>query len=784
MMRRKTLIIILLILLVGSAAIFFSFIGSGDIRIFRKESAKAVPDSVLFTAAPVLSPAEALHTFQIQDGFSIELVASEPLIHDPVAMDFDERGRIWVIEMQSYMPDVEGHGEEQRTGKIVILEDQNGDGMMDDAKVFLDKLVLPRAIAITHNGILYSEPPNLWFVENNNDKPGKKILIDSAYAVGGNVEHQPNGLMRGIDNWFYNAKSRARYKYQEGQWIKQDTEFRGQWGITKDNYGRLFYNTNSNQLRGDLAPPNMMSRNPDFAPVESVNREIAEDQRVYPIRPTPGTNRAYKEDVLDEFQRLVTFTAAGGPVIYRGDQFPEAYQGNAFVCEPAANLIKRNILTESGAYLEARQAYADREFLASTDERFRPVNLYNGPDGSLYVVDMYRGIIQHKTYLTDYLRDQIQSRGLDEPVGLGRIYRIRYKGSWFDQFRDKFTDSSKPALHKATDEELVDYLSHPNGWWRDQAQRLLVERNHQEIMPELIGVLKEGDALAKMHALWTLEGMGVISPDVIKPPIQAEEPEVVATALRVAQGNAKTEHAQTTLSIYEEVAAHKDPQVQLQLALSLGEFMEADSLKVMKMLKAIALEQGEDVLIQEALVSSLYGKESEFLTLLAQEAPEQLPMVTLLNEVIANAELKSQLKGKELTKEEEEQFILGKSLYEKTCAGCHQENGKGVLPIAPPLDGSEWVTGPEERLILVALHGLQGPVTVKGKVYKEPEVQPVMPGLKGNPEFTDERLAAVLTYVRNAWSNEADAVDALKVKEIRESTIEREEPYTENELIQ
>lgn len=782
-MRRNKLIIALLVV-VGICVAFFSFIGPDHLPFFNNHTKNHIPDSVLFTTAPVLSPEEALQSFEIEEGFSIELVASEPLIHDPVAMTFDEKGRLWVAEMQSYMPDLEGHGEDNPTGRIVILEDQNGDGMMDDAKVFLDGLVLPRTIAIVNGGIVYAEPPALWFVENVDDQPGKRVLIDSVYAVGGNVEHQPNGMMRGLDNWYYNAKSNARYKYQDGQWVKETTEFRGQWGITKDNFGRLFYNTNSNQLRGDLVPPNMMNRNPDLRPDASINIEIAKDQRVYPIRPTPGVNRGYQDEILDSARRLTTFTAAGGPVIYRGDQFPEAYQGNAFVCEPAANLIKRNTVTEKGPYVEAQQAYTGREFLASADERFRPVSLYNGPDGNLYVVDMYRGIIQHKTYLTDYLKEQIKSRNLDDPIGLGRIYRIVYKGNWLDQLKNSFTNMPKPALHKATDDELISYLSHPNGWWRDQAQRLLVERSDPKTVPSLKNVVEEGNPLAKIHALWTLEGMGVTSPDVIKLGISSEDPKVVATALRIGERNAATGFAAETLHMYEEVAAHQDLQVQLQLALSLGAFMQTDANKVMQMLSSIAVEHGDDDLIQEAIVSSVAGREEQFLTLITEDAPHKLAMITLLNEVITNATLKNQLKEKDFTKEEEEQFVLGKTLYEQTCAGCHQENGEGLIPIAPPLADSEWVVGPQERLILIALHGLKGPVTVRGKIYKEPEVQPVMPGLKDNPEFTDERLAAILTYVRNAWGNEAAAVDPGKVKEIRERTTAREEPFIEQEFVQ
>ena len=767
--------------------VLISFIGFSDFNFFRKDSVAPVADSVLFSSAPVLSPEEALQTFELEPGFRIELVASEPLIQDPVAMDFDAAGRLWVVEMQSYMPDTAGTGEENPTGRIVILEDVDQDGRMDKSKVFMDGLVLPRAITVVNQGVLFAAPPNLWFVENNDDKPGKKVLVDSAYAVGGNVEHQPNGLMRGIDNWYYNAKSRYRYRYQSGQWIKEETEFRGQWGIAKDNYGRLLYNNNSNQLRGDLLPPGTMIRNPDFNSREGINIEIAEDQRVYPIRPTPGVNRGYQEKSLDDSLRLRNFTAACGPVVYRGDQFPEGFSGDVFVCEPSGNLIKRNIIKQDGPYIKAEQAYAGREFLASKDERFRPVNLYNAPDGSLYMVDMYRGVIQHKTFLTDYLRAQIKKRGLAKPIGLGRIYRIVYEGNWIDRLVQNFKSPLQPekVLLNASGSELIAYLSHPNGWWRDTAQRLLVEQNQQDVVPQLLEVLKDGGKLAKIHALWTLEGLGVYAPDIIEPGFQAEEPEVIATAVRVTEKNAGTGNSDETLKKYNKLLNHENLQVQLQLALSLGEFIRNDSPGAMKMLTTIALEHGEDKLMQEAITSSVNGKEGRLLALIAAESPKTMGMMNFLNALIASdVQASRTARQNDLSKADRQKYILGKTIYESTCAGCHQTNGEGLVPIAPPLNKSEWVTGPVDRLVLISLYGLRGPVTVRGKVYKEPEVQPVMPGLKDNPDFTDENMAAVLTYIRNAWDNQAEGVDAAKVKSLREHHQGRETPFTASELNQ
>lgn len=749
----------------------------------RNNALQAVPDSVLFTSAPVLSPAQALSTFRLTDGFEIELVASEPLIKSPIAMTFDNQGRIWVVEMQSYMTDADGSEEDGKESRIVILEDNDGDGIMDEAKVFLDSLGMPRAITMVEGGILYADPPNLWFVENLNDTPGRKILIDSTYAVGGNPEHQPNGLMRGIDNWYYNAKSRTRYRYINNEWIIEDTEFRGQWGITKDDYGRLFYNTNSNQLRGDLVPPNKLMRHPDFKEGSGINVEFSSNQRVYPIRPTPGVNRGYQDWVLNQSGRLNYFTAACGPLIYRGTNFPDEYRGNAFVCEPAGNLIKRNIVNENGLYVEAVQAYDDMEFLASKDERFRPVSLYNGPDGSMYVVDMYKGIIQHEVYLTDYLREQIKNRGLEKPLGLGRIYKITYKGAWKDRLLNTFQRNEQPNLDKASDRELVEYLSHPNGWWRDNAQRLLIERNNKATIPSLIEILKcRNNSITKLHALWTLEGMNVFTPEVIKLGLSTKDEKVAAAALRIGERNSDNKDAEATLAIYKETLKIDSEILRLQLALSLGEFMESYPETVMDMLAAIAKEHEDEPLIGEALKSSIVGSEQVFLNLLKTRSPESQIMIASLSESLEKISLRNSLSSKSLSTEEKQQYIVGKPLYETACASCHGLDGQGLVPIAPPLVESEWVEGSEERLVMVVLHGLEGPITVKGKVYKAPEVQPVMPGIKYSQDFTDEKIAALLTYIRNAWTNEATAIHPETVSAIRKETMDRKTPYKEEEL--
>ena len=228
----------------------------------------------------------SLDSYQITDGFNLEVIAAEPLLDAPVTMDFYNQGRMWVVEMRGYMPNLEGVGEDEPNGRISIMEDLDKDGVADHAKVFMDKLVLPRAIAHVYGGLLYVEPPNLWFVEIENDLPGQKTLVDSIYAVVGNVEHQPNGLMMNIDNWIYNANSNFRYKLDKENWLKEPTSYRGQWGITKDNFGRLYFNGNSSLIEGDYVLPNTVIRNKFYKPTELLKKTLAPTRRIYPLHPT------------------------------------------------------------------------------------------------------------------------------------------------------------------------------------------------------------------------------------------------------------------------------------------------------------------------------------------------------------------------------------------------------------------------------------------------------------------------------------------------------------------
>ena len=377
--------------------------------------------------APVLTPEDGLKSLEVAPGYKVEIAAAEPLIHAPVAIQFGPDGRLWVVEMNGYSPVLGGAGEDDPNGRVVALRDRDGDGRYDEATVFLDNLVLPRSIMLVGDGVLVGAPPELafWRDTNGDGKADSKVVIASDYGakpnpklpLSTNAELFPNGGLWAYDNWIYSAAYMKKFRYRDGEFETAPTIFRGQWGFTQDDYGRFYYNDNTHSLHGDIIFGDYLHRNPNYPRLEGTNVNIAADELVWPARETPGVNSGGQPTRELRDGRLFKFTAACGPWIYRGDLLPALY-GNAFVAEPVGNLVQRKVLTAENGTLIGRNPYNRADFIASTDERFRPVNFGTGPDGALYVVDMYRGIVEHHSLISPYLREQIKAHQLEGPYEL------------------------------------------------------------------------------------------------------------------------------------------------------------------------------------------------------------------------------------------------------------------------------------------------------------------------------------------------------------------------------
>jgi mono/diheme cytochrome c family protein/glucose/arabinose dehydrogenase len=748
--------------------------------------APVVPEK-LIPPSPVYSVEESLKKFEIAPGFVIEPVATEPMIEKPVCIDFDPSGRMWVCEMRGYMPDIDGKGESTPEGRISVLEDSDGDGKADKKTVFLDKVLLPRAVAVFEDGVLFlDEHRLLWSKRDGLKAVGEPEVIDPDFNGGGNVEHKPNGLMRNLDNWLYLAKSDKRLRRIDGKWKIEPTFFRGQWGIARDDWGRLYHNHNSAFMFGETLAPNLLQANQAVKMKYSDTNALG-NNRTWPIRVTPGVNRGYlskangyNEQTLDpKTFKLINCTAAAGLTVYRGTNFPKDWYGMGFSTEASVNLVKAIKIQEKDGKQSGTHPFGEKEFLASTDERFRPVNVYTAPDGSLYLVDMYHGIIQHKTYQTSYLREQHLSRGLDKPgFGNGRIYRIRSTSGKLEKKVDI------GALQGA---DLVNMLAYPNAWHREAAQRLMVDRKDLTLVPLLAKLAANGGPVARVHAFWTLEGMGALKAEHLIPSLREKDPKVQSSALWACTrlDAAELSKLETGLVLIKPAAPEVAPYLARVLG-SLGTPKSLDSLAALvKPYSEAAYSKKpaskdldlKKAFVRQATVSGLHGHEAEFAKLADQNDKELIAWLDQGAKGASAAPEGPSLKGEELAS-----FNRGKALFagEAVCFSCHGPDGSGVTALGPPLDGSEWVTGKPETLISILLHGMTGPVTVAGVDYK-PSAD--MPSLGMNPMFTDQKLADVATYVRNEWGNKAPAVTPDLVKKQREATKDRTgRPWTAPEL--
>lgn len=545
------------------------------------------------------SPGDSLKTFRIEPGFKIELAAAEPNVSDPSAMEWDENGRLFVCELWNY-PGVPKEGE--RLGRIRMLEDLDGDGVYEKATVFADNLRWPGGVACWDGGLFVISSPDVWYLKDTDGDGKADLRVKVLTGFNGETYEIANTLRWGLDNRFYGS---ASYAGGNIRWLansnapaialrRRDWSFdprsgalaavsgSGEFGNSFDDWGNRFTcNANTMFIHGVL-PAEYLARNPFFPspdPSESAFRGFPDVFAISAPEPWRTVRQKFWQRWVNTSQNMNAgrfpenelagrghLTSGSGLTVYRGSAFPEAYRGNAFLGEPANNLVIRLALEPDGVGIKPIRAGAEgkREFLASTDAWFRPVNFANGPDGCLYIATMYREVIEDETAIPD---DILKYLDLHSGRDRGRIYRIAPEG---------FQRPAQPRLGRASTEELVATLAHPNGWQRDTAQRLLCERQDKTAVNPLRRLARSSTLpQARLHALHALEGLGSLDAATLLQALQDGDARVREHAARLAEP-----HLASSSEIRAKLCAlADDPQVRVrfQAACTLGALSDAEA---------------------------------------------------------------------------------------------------------------------------------------------------------------------------------------------------------------
>ncbi len=611
-----------------SSVRFVSVLAVSSLVFYPLSSVLCVDPPAAPPAAGPLSPEQELATFRVPKGFRVELVACEPAVVDPVAIAFDEDGRLFVAEMRGY-PNGGAATGPSTSGRIKLLEDKDGDGYFEHSTTFADRLRFPTSVMPWKGGLLVADAPQILFLEGGRRRP----LYDGFNLA--NIQQLINSLQWGLDNWVYGCagsaggtvvsseKPDAPAVTLRGRGVRfhpeqpdslEPTSGGGQFGLAPDDWQHWFTNTNSQHLRQIILPDHYLRRNPAL-PVSAVTLDIPDHGaacKVYRISPFEAwrVERTRRRSQGPDAQRFPStelvpggyITSGCSPVIYLADLFPESYRGNSFMCDPANNLVHRDLLGPQGPVFSARRADADSEFLASTDTWFRPVNLTLGPDGALYVVDFYREVIETPLSLPEDMKKKLNL----ESRGRGRIWRVVPEGA---------RRTKRPALSKASTAELVRQLDDANLSWRLTVQRLLVERQDAAAVRPLEKLAREARrSQTRAHALWTLAGLRALKDDWIVNALHDPEPGVRAQALRLSESRLTSSAA-----LRAGVAALADDpsaDVRFQLAFTLG---EANAPELVNALAKIARRDAADMWTQTAVLSSAAKTASALLETLVRD---------------------------------------------------------------------------------------------------------------------------------------------------------------------
>ena len=712
-----------------------------------------IPGSDFLKRPPVVrqDPAAQQGLFLLPPGYRIEPVLTDPLISDPVGITFDGNGRMYVLEMRSYMLDADGTGMRNPVSRISRHEDTNGDGTFDRHTVFADNLVLPRiAFPLEDGALLVLETDNrdlYKYKDTNADGVSDtKELFYAGYGRVTNMEWQPGGMAWPLDNWLYTTYNPFRLRIQpDGALLREETDPNGgQWWISQDNYGKLWMVDGG----GELGPVNIQAPiiygamnvadnfEPDFQVPWPAPGGIADMQG--------GMNRVrLPEGTLNHF------TAASGVEIYRGHRLPQDMAGDLFFTEPVGRIVRRAKVVERDGLVQLQNAYPRSEFIRSTDPLFRPVSIHNAPDGTLYLVDLYTGIIQDAQFVGPYLRAKVEQYGLDKQHNNGRIWRISHESL--------AADTTRPQMYQDTPAALVGHLEHASGWWRDTAQKLLVLRRDTSVEPALKQMARtSSNQLARIHALWTLEGLNRLDAALVRELMASPDPRIRIQAIRASESLFKAGD-QSLAADYGNMTRDADHTVVIQAMMTMN----------------LQRVSGATERIKELLSSSQVRGVQEIGGLLLQPGGSRGQMPAL-------ADADAQRSGINYSTAQRRSLQRGRAIYAELCISCHGSDAKGAPMggstsgqlLAAPLAEARRVVGHRENVIKVLLNGLTGPLD--GREYSGGIMVPM--GMN-----TDEWIADVASFVRNSFGNSAEIVTTEQVAAIRKANA-RTQPWTQAEL--
>jgi mono/diheme cytochrome c family protein len=729
--------------------------------------------------------------FRLPPGYRLEVVASDPDVISPGVIAFDGDGRMYVSELISYMMDAEGNDEHAAVSRISRWESTKHDGVYDKHTVYADKLIAPRMIVPLENGVILTSETDsddlLKLSDTNGDgiADRKEVVFTGVGQAGdANIEHQKAGLFWNLDNWMYMTYNAFRLRWTPNGIVREPTGPNGaSWGLASDDDGKPWF-VNAGAERGPVNfqyPIVYGAFSPCASPARLGGGRVTAPQPLDPncpagvqdgfedgfatVWPAPGIGdmQGGLNRTRMPAQNLNHFTAATGPAIVRGDRLPEDLRGNFLFTEPVGRLIRRATIENDGGLIILHNAYPGAEFLTSEDQLFRPVAIANSPDGTVYIADMYHGIIQERQWSGPgtYLRARIEQYQLDKVARYGRIWRLRYDGRPAVPATDTNPgqaaipalqpDFAAPALYSQSSAQLVATLAHPNGWRRDMAQELLILKQDKSVVPALQQVARtSNNLLARFHAMWTLEGLGALDATLVREGMKDPSPRMRVQAIRASETLYKGGN-RTLADDYRALAKDSDPNVVIQAMLTMNLFKLPDAASLIKAAQATTRARGV------ALVAA---------NLLAPPA--------------AAIGAGGRSGAPVFTPEEQQLIQQGTQVFDNVCFACHAPDGRGE-PLAgapagttqaPALAGSQRVQAHRDYVIKVLLKGLTGPMD--GKTYSQ-----VMIPMGDN---SDAWIAGVASYIRTSFGNVGGTVTVADVARVRAATASRKTPWTLPEL--